>query len=505
MNRLFLVIIYIVLQATPIQAKPQIISPTQFGLMEAATGEERYHVLYKTHSEAIKMGYNIVYKGIDTIKIDIPRDAKPIPLAEETDFGNTVIVVRNNSMNYTLFSMQNPIEKYDTRIEFIEGKKKIDETGTFLVLLEDSVPWVKNRKGYDYGFIRKDILYVNKGEVKGSVISSYRTTESKPLISRSFVSTSSKIIQNLSVLRDSESTYKTFVIKIENQYNVIINNISIKTPPNKWFGDMAIRLDNCYKVRVNNTSIEGTYSQKDKYGYGITLINVSDVVVDNLKANADWGIFGNNNVSNITLNNCDINRFDVHCYGKDIFIKKCVFRNLYNQFSSMYGTVSFTNCEFIDFVPVLFEPSYNAYTKFNLRFKNCKIVAGKKRCYLISGGNVDTNTDGSREELRKQEYPNLFIDGLEVTMPDSEDVFYIYKFNRHLLQWPNDTIPGIIKIKRLSFNPNKNVKIETTNLQSVVRYPESEYIAPILIGGAVTLLGVSYCLLKNKNNKHTYS
>ena len=438
-----------------IQAKPKEISPVQFGLLNASTDIERFWVLYRTHEEAVKNGYAIKYGGIDSIKIEIPQDAISIPLPYNTDFGNVVIVVRNNTKNITLFSMSNHIERYDTGIEAIEGKKKLSDKGRFLIIIEDSVPWVRNRIGYDYGFIRKDILYADEGNIEGALISSYKTEESRPIIFRCFVNESPKIVKNLTIIRDSLSSYKTFIVKIENQYNVNLCNISIKTPPNKWFGDLAIRLDNCYKVRINNTTIEGTYSKPDKYGYGITLINVSNVEINRLIAFADWGIFGNNNVSNIRLNNCDINRFDIHCYGKDVFLKNCKFSVFYNQFSSMYGTVYFKNCEFHNFVPVLIEPSYNAYTKFDLRFKNCIIYANKEKCYLISGGNFNSSASKSRKELQNKEFPNLYINGIRIKKSNEQDKFYIYKFNGHYLEWPNDTIPGLIQIKRIKFEAPK--------------------------------------------------
>ncbi|MGN0066821.1 MAG: hypothetical protein ACI38V_04240 [Bacteroides sp.] len=417
MKRIIFIIFHMLFLTAVVKSEQKVISPLQFGLKNAKTGEERYWILYQTHKEAANNGYHIKYDGIDTIKIDIPHNAKNIPLVEQTDFGNTVIMVRNNSKNCTLFTLQSPIEKYDRTKGIINGEGDIDENESFIVILEDSVPWVKKRIGYDYSFKRKDIIFINEGVIEGTVISSYSNPESKPFLSRSFVNTSSKFIRNLSVVRDSLSTYKTFIIEIENQYNVIIKNIHIVTPSNNWFGDNAIRFNNCYKVRITNTTIDGTYSQKDKFGYGISLINVSDVKIRNLKANADWGVFGNNNINNITFTNCDINRFDVHCYGKDFYFDNCIFRNLYNQFSSMFETVSFTDCTFIDFVPVLFESSYNAYTKFNLNFKNCKIIASKNRCHLISGGIYAANTVDNREELRLQEYPNIFIDSLVIIMP----------------------------------------------------------------------------------------
>jgi hypothetical protein len=41
----------------------------------------------------------------------------------------------------------------------------------------------------------------------------------------------------------------------------------------------------------------------------------------------------------------------------------------------VFGTVLFDGCRFTDFVPVLLEPTYNAYTPFTLVFKDCTFDA----------------------------------------------------------------------------------------------------------------------------------
>lgn len=107
-----------------------------------------------------------------------------------------------------------------------------------------------------------------------------------------------------------------------------------------------------------------------------------------VKATAKWGAFGNNNVSRVELEGCDINRFYIHCYGRDVYCYHTVFRNGYNQFSSMMGDLVYEDCTFDDFVPVLFEQSYSAYTSFQLTMKDCKILVRKSAPYLVSAGNL---------------------------------------------------------------------------------------------------------------------
>ncbi len=499
-SKIFSCILFVIFFSLPVLAQG-IFSLTQDSLSAAKTGEERFWVIYNTHISAIKEGRAIRYEGIDTIKIQIPMNAVTIPLPEQIDFGNAVIQVTNKTMDFTLFALDNSSEKYETSIDLLENKRVIEDEGAFLVLIEDETPWVENRSGYNYGHIRKDIIFTKDGKVNGTIVSSYGTSESRPKFQRSFVTTAPKRFKNLTVIRDSSSLCKTYILRIANQYNVNISNLTIITPDNDWYGDAAIRIDNSFKVRIDNTTIDGTYSQIDKYGYGISMNNVQDVVIIKLKTHSKWGIFGNNNVNNARLKYCDINRFDVHCYGRDVTFEKCVFRDLYNQFSSMYGTISFINCQFIDFTPVLFESSYNAYTKFDLIFKNCKVQAGYKRRYLISGGLLNGEKTNNRMELSLQEYPNLYIDGMKVYLPDGVDNYYIYMFKRRILQWPKDSIPGIKRIRRFELIPPKSL-IES-NVQNLIEVPEKYARHLVMIGcsGVLMMCIGLYYIKKRKCNR----
>ena len=82
------------------------VSPLDFGLQNAKTGEERFWVLYKTHETAKKRNWKVSYKGISKIEIDIPSDAISIPLGNKTDFCNVIIVTNNsNKDNFFLFEL----------------------------------------------------------------------------------------------------------------------------------------------------------------------------------------------------------------------------------------------------------------------------------------------------------------------------------------------------------------------------------------------------------------
>ena len=259
-----------------------------------------------------------------------------------------------------------------------------------------------------------------------------------------------KTIKNLTFVRDITSIRKTQLFAIENEYNLRVENVRIVTPHSDLYADVAMYFGNCYKVDIRDVIIDGTYSNIDAYGYGISLNNVSHINISRLKGDGEWGLFGNNNVSNVTLKQCDINRFDVHCYGRDIYLKECVFKDLYNQFSSIYGEFRFKKCTFVDAIPILFESSYNAYSKFNLFLDNCTVYASKNKDFLIHGGSIMGEASTDREELRKHEYPIIHINGLKVYLPKELSYYKLYNFSKESIYSSNDSSLGIRMIRNYS-------------------------------------------------------
>lgn len=428
----------------------KIVSPNQHGLKEANTDLERYWVLFETHKHAKNYNLPISYKGIDTIRIEIPNNAQSLPLTDYVDFSDVVLVVKNNLKNFHLFNLTNLLEDCDLSISELEKQKHVKDKGQYLVIVEDETPWVKERRGYSYGHIRKDILYVNNGKVEGEVVSTYTSTDSRPYFKKCYITKNRKTIKNLTFIRDSSSIRKTQLFAIENEYNIRVENVRIVTPHSDMYADVAMYFGNCYKVDIRDVIIDGTYSNIDAYGYGISLNNVSHINILKLKGNGEWGLFGNNNVSNVTLKKCDINRFDVHCYGRDIYLRECIFKDLYNQFSSIYGELRFKKCTFREAIPILFESSYNAYSKFNIFIDNCTIYASKNKDFLIHGGGIMGEASSDREELRKHEYPFIYINGLKVYLPKELSYYKLYNFSKESIISSNDSSLGIRMLRNYS-------------------------------------------------------
>lgn len=405
-----------------------------YRLDNAVSGEERFELLKAAHEEAVKTGASVSYRGLSSLEIVIPSGAKSIPLPIEVDFCSVEIRVKNTKVqNFSLFELSQELNKVTVSKEQISSGKFKDvrelRRGKIILVIEDETPWVVNRKGYVYGAIRRDILYLKRGKSQGNVIATYNNPQTSPKCYYCDVKGQKTRVRNLIFTRTIDSEQITKLFSIRNQNNVTIENVVINTPESDLNGDSAIEIQNVTNLKMSDVTINGTYSQEKKYGYGISMNNVWNVRFTRLNANGKWGVFGNNNVNYVVIEDSDINRFDIHCYGRDVFCYHTTFRNIYNQFSSLYGQLVFDGCEFVDFIPVLFEYSYSAYTPFDLVLKNCKIQAKNDHPYLVAAGNAVEAPEGAREELRGTSWPNVIIDNVEVTLPPGQKNWLIFKLS----------------------------------------------------------------------------
>lgn len=406
------------------------ISPYTYGLAEAKSDTERYNVLYKTHQAAINSGKKVDYSGISTISIEIPTKAKPIPLPLYTDFHNCIITVKNNKKDVVLFeTIQSGKTINLTGKEIDNGviplnKYNLSKKDVYLLVIKDDNIWVEKRIGYKYGHYRKDILLVVNGKAVNSVVSPYANVSSSPSCQIIKAAKDPLVIKNLTIKRDPKSEHITNVLNISGYNEIQISNITINTPVSTLNADRAIKISNSTNVFLDNVKINGTYSQLDKSGYGISLDNIWNFTGEKLYGNGNWGVFGNNNINHATIIDSKINRFDVHCYGRDMSFRNVHFFNLYNQFSSVFGNIVFENCLFDNSVPLINGTSYNSYVAYNVYFKNCSMNATDGKNYILKLGINDDNIN-QRQELREKCWPNIYIENFVVNCSDDVQHFYI--------------------------------------------------------------------------------
>ena len=425
------------------------INPLQYGLNEAKNGLERFEALMRCHEDAIMQNAHISYSGISVIDLEIPYKAKSIPLPEYTDFAGVRINVYNHDRDYVLFRMTQDISEITVTGAGIDnGDFRSDivlRDGLKLLILEDQNLWVTKRLGYksSTGYKRKDILVLNNGKAQNQTVQPYNNAYSSPKGWYCDVSPKKKVVKNLDFHRTENSTVKTYPIAINYQYNVELSNISMTTPQNTDIvDDCGIMIYDSAKIKMSNVCINGTYSTEKNSGSGVRLINVYNIKINRMYARCKWGVFGNYYVNKAILNDCDINRFDIHCYGRDIKSFNCTFRDLYNQFSSIYGFVKFKNCNFINATPVLIESSYNAFTPFDIIWDNCLFHLSKDKNYLITLMGVPKQYN-ERPELRRKALPNITMRDCKVYIEDDIESWNIVR--THGLFYP-DTFDYIDKV-----------------------------------------------------------
>lgn len=444
-----------------LSAKP--LSPFQYGLREAKTDLERYDAILQTHQAAVSQNCGVTYKGIQRIEIEIPYSASPITLSNYTDFAGVEIVVRNLKKKIVLFEIAQELTPVEVTKEELGkgdyGKNKSLNSGYKMLIIEDQTPWVENRKGYDYSAIRKDVVLLKNGIALNEVIASYDNEVSNPKVC--FCEANEKVvIKNLVFTRTEDSKYITNLVSVRNYNNVILSNITINTPQdNDLFGDSSIGIANCSNLLVKNITVNGTYSRSDKFGYGFNVNNVLNSKFEKINAHGKWGVFGTNNMNHVVLNNSNVNRFDIHCYGRDVYCKKVVFRDLYNQFSSVFGEVVFDKCTFIDFIPVLFESSYNAYTPFDLIWKNCTFYLNSTNNYFITTFNVPEEYN-SRLELMRKCLPNISMKNCKIHLAGDEIYkWYLFQTNSSRYKDAFDYI-SVISISNVEVYNSTDKKFE---------------------------------------------
>ncbi len=416
-----------------------------------------YEKLYNAHLKAIDEKLIIDYEGVDTIKLDISTSARPIPIPNVIDFKNVVLIVNNIHKDLTLFEYSNvlyPIEiDKNISVDSVYSSIKEFENKKILLVITDRNNWINERVGYRYNHIRKDLVVVENSIACNQTIQPYNNQYSDPTYSYCDITNDTIRFANLVFQRTDKSTRKTFCLKIQNANNIMLNNISITTPPSELYGDAALTFNNCANIKLSDVTINGTYSKKDKYGYGISMNNVYNCIFDNLFGDGKWGIFGTNNVNTAHLNNCNLNRFDIHCYGKDVFCSNTLFHTLYNQFSSFYGILKYDKCMFNKFIPVTIDGSFSAYTSFNVIFKDCRLEIDPHRPFLFNMSYSRFLIDSVRPELKKLSWPNLFIENMDIISNSNIDKLYIYHtYDNGIVKL--DKMP-IIEIQNLNFEFDK--------------------------------------------------
>jgi hypothetical protein len=424
-------VLFVALNSLIFTAMAQI-SPYNFGLREARDGIDRYWAMYNAHAEALAQGMEVTYAGIDTLDIELPSDFQTIPLGPYTDFSGLTLYVTNNVRHGSLFALDSPSEP-------VVLDKMLVDSGDFrevsalangdkLLVLTDLHPWTE-RIGYGYRIHRRDILLLHDGVAANAPIAPWNTDSTKLQAAVVDISLKQKVFRGLNMYRTEQSQFRTHCLSVTGQCNVLIEDVHVTTPKSRMTGDGIFGIINSVNVTFRDVTVDGTYSgfgASRDYGYAFSLSNLWNTTFERVTADGNWGVFGTNYLSNTTLRDCDLNRFDIHCYGRDVLLERCTLRQRQTQFSSMYGTVAFDSCHFIDCIPVRIRSSYNAYTPFDIEMRNCLFEVTSRHHSLVNVMLLDTATN-SRPELAVKCWPNLKIENMTVVAPATVGTLNLYE------------------------------------------------------------------------------
>lgn len=424
-------LIFTALMAMAATLAAQSISPLDYGLREATTGIGRYYALYNAHSDARDRGVEVSYAGIDTIHLELPPAWRSIPLGRHTDFGGAVFYVTNHSHHGTLFTLTQGATALEMDKALVDGLDYRSvpplATGWHLLILNDQKPWTE-RHGFGYMQYRKDLVVVHDGQGLNSPVMPWGSDSTRLKASYVDIDTAQKVFRNITMHRTKGCTFRTNLIGISNQYNVLIEQVHVTTPKSKMIADGIFTISNSARITLRNIKVEGTYSGKgrpDVYGYAFSLNNLYDSHFEHIDAWGNWGVFGSNNLNRTTLEHCNVDRFDIHCYGRDATLRECTLSGRQTLYTSFYGTARFEHCFFDDYVPVRVRSSYNAYTPFDIEIYHCTFRLTPKHHYIVRVNLLDT-ADNPRPELMEKCWPNLLVDGMDVIVPLTVGRLYAY-------------------------------------------------------------------------------
>ena len=206
------------------------------------------------------------------------------------------------------------------------------------------------------------------------------------------------------------------------------------------------------------------------------------------------------NINTATIEDSQLNRFDIHCYGKNVTFKNDTFFDLYNQYSSVFGKITYESCTFTNFVPVLNGGSYNAFVAHETVFKDCVFNATPDKYFLFKLSHLNEPVN-ARHELAEKCLPNMTIKNMTVNMTEGAKDLLIYKCSaggknmKDLEYVSNISIDGLsvnsdgetsvtgITLSNVNIKTKNEVDCQMKNLQ--VNQPRKEGISKLLPGEAV--------------------
>ncbi len=445
------------------------LSLNNYGWRNARNGAQRAKVLFDAQTDAVKKNTTVDYSGIKKIDLEITEEFQTIPLTGQDDFCGIEFIVKNNTKDVFLFSLIKKAKTIEVDKRLLDGKcfKSIPMLceGEYLLVIKDKNLWVDNRVGYSYGHTRKDILLIKDGISQNRVVASYNNQQSDPECEVIKIISPQCRVANFRLTRSPESKYKTYCLRIKGVAHLSIEGVVVNTPESDLASDKAINIVDCADVTLKDVTINGTYSQDNKYGYGININNAWHTNMVNVQGGAKWGVLGNNNLNDTYLTHCQLNRFDLHCYGKNVFLSDCIFDGGSHGWncggSSIYGIVKYDRCSFFRCIPFSMGDSYKTAVGVDVVFNDCffYVTTNKKS---ICRTRVLNDNINHRSGLSKKCLPNIEINNMTINVPKGVSEIYLYNVGEVLYSESVGYLQNV-KINGLTINcesPDQSVNLK---------------------------------------------
>lgn len=440
------------------------ISPLDYGLAEATTGEARYEALYNAHCAAVAFGLPLDYSGVGTVELTVSSGSKSIPLPPQTDFKGTVFKVRNDAKKCYLFSLEKVFSRVAVSGVQIDAADYSGvpalSSGLHLLRIQDDVHWVNDREGYDHPADRADVVLVRDGVGSNGPVASYDTPATRINAEYCEADDTQKSFCNVTLVRDAASTQNVNLVAFRGLNNLYLSNIRIETPSGTGInGDTAIDIRHCTNVICEDMTFDGLYCEAHESGYGLSINNTWNAVFRRIHSHNLWAAFGCNNMQDSFLEDSDVERFDIHCYGRNITVRNSTLTGKGLPCASIFGTILCENVTFNDCFAYSMRTEYNAFTPFDIVLKNCEFNAVSQHGLINMG--LFNATINPRPELARKNLPNLEIDGLTVRLIAGASTFSLFRVS-DVPQYP-DPIGYIssIKVKDLNYVYKTNSAVRT--------------------------------------------
>lgn len=342
------------------------------------------------------------------VKVDT---SDPILLSKGIDFKNTIINIENNFGPATIFKAENTFSSITVSKEALDGKDFSsiveDDRKTYLLNVYDGNRWCYRGDEQDKDiFTRRDLIYIVNGQAFNNVISTYNNSASSPVASIVDVTNSSFNFCNASFT--FSGTYACTLLMLKGRDKCLISDININVINTDLAPSSIFDITDSANIEFSNCKFLNSYDDLGGSAYIFYLNNIYNVLFSNVIANSlKWGVMGGDNINTLTVVDSQINRVDIHCYGKTINIERTNFILSYNQFSGIFDYIKFKSCNFNNQTSILYEGTYKSWIKHDVFFEDC-CFNNKQTISLYYTAPI-ADLSGQRLELQKAVLPNVYF------------------------------------------------------------------------------------------------